>query len=255
MAGRYCVVAVALLLAVPASSALKFDVEVDGLTSHAAYETEIGGEHLNASSSVENIGSIGCSFRLRADLEYGNTSTTAYSREAELWPGDTERISVVHFAPNYTGEVEGELGVEYCGNSEILRNFSYTVENAELEGEVDSRTISSGSEEARVKVDAGSGTLVPVSRPDGWKVGHAEVQQGEARLDYEAPLFNDEERIEYVLLREGEQPSRTKVSLEPSPTLAAIAASNRWRLLLVFSVLLNAVLLSRRFLQLKKPLN
>lgn len=255
MARRYIAVAV-ILLFVPVASGLKFNVEVSGLSDHAVYGTTVDTDPLNASASVENIGSIGCSYRLKADLRYGNSTDTAYSRAAGLWPGESKVVSTKYMVLNYTGEVRGNLSLEYCDEEYMLENFSYSVDNPAPDKEFESRTVSSNSTAAEVSVKGvDSATLVPVSKPGAWKVGHAEVEQGKAVLDYEAPLFQPEQRITYAVVKEGEPVGKLSVGLEPSPSLWAEISSNLWKLLFGLSVLLNAVLLLSRRIDVKKPLN
>jgi hypothetical protein len=212
----------ALFLTLPAYS-LTFDVSITDITEASVkdvqYQENVSAVQ-NINASIENTGSIGCGYRLKADYSYGNKSFDRYSPEYSLWQGDTERAAINIMASNHTGTVHGNLSVEYCGQSKQVTDFNYSTENVTFEEEIDTRTLDVNQSSAQVRFSEYSeGTLVPVEAPPYWRTSSVKLEEGKASLDYEAPIFDSRENITYALVQNQTVQGTSEISLEEQPTL------------------------------------
>ncbi len=249
---------VSLVILISSGSAFTFDVSIDDVsssrTTDVKYRENVSGLQ-NINASIANTGSIGCVYRLKADYSYGNQSFTRYSTGAPLWPGDTQRAEVFLITSNYTGEVQGNLSVEYCGQSETVQEFNYTTSNITLGNSTESRTFTADSDSAEISVkDYSEGTLVPVEAPPYWKTSSTSIQDGETRIEYEPPIFTPNENITYAVVQNGTVEATTKVGLKGNPTLVQ-SLMNIGRLPLFLLVALLAALNVAQYLRARRNQN
>jgi hypothetical protein len=205
------------------ASGLAFNVQIDALTSASVkdinYKEQVDGVQ-SINSSVENTGSIGCSYRLKTDYSYKNSSFERYSSAYPLWPGEEDRARIDFLVENYTGAVQGNLSLEYCGQEQKVSNFSFNTSNITVEREYSSKTIDSNSSAAKIRIEElDEALLVPVEAPPYWKTASEEVQEGKAVIEYEAPIFDSRENISYAVVQNGEVLGETTVELEYEKTL------------------------------------
>jgi hypothetical protein len=213
---------ISLLFILPAAS-FSFDLSVGDVASASVKDVQYS-ENISAiqniNASIENTGSIGCGYRLKADYSYGNQSFERYSSEYQLWQGSTARANIFLTTSNYTGTVHGNLSVEYCGQEQKVQEFNYTTENVTLGNKTDVRTLDVNSTSAEIRSSEYSeAKLVPVEAPPYWKTSAVDLNEGQATLEYEAPIFDSRENITYAVVQNDTVKATAEVSLEEQPTL------------------------------------
>jgi hypothetical protein len=239
---------VLLILFFPMAAGLSFNVDLAALTNHSVkdlqYDEEVEAVQ-NVNASVTNVGSIGCTYRMKADYSYGNESFTRYSPPVPLWQGESDRLEVQFMPLNYTGEVDTNVSLEYCGQTERITSFSFNdTQNTTSDVALDSRTVSVSQDSATVEVDRGD-LLVPKEEPSYWKTSSAEVVNGTSTVEYDAPIFEEGESITYSVISNGSVVGKTEVRLEPDPTLWEKLQERKleiFKALLGVSVLFNLLL-------------
>ncbi len=240
-----------IMFFLPAASSLSFNVNVDALTDHSfkdmEYRENVSGlQEINA--TVENVGSIGCTYRLRADFRQGNQTFERFSSPEPLYQGDYDRMEIKFIPEEYVGEIEANISLEYCGQKEQVDSLTFNVtDSTSINSTVDSRTISVNQESAFLEVRGD--LLVPEKEPSYWKTSSAEITNGTAEIEYDAPIFDEREEITYTVLEDGEIRGSTTVSLEPEPTLKEKLLDRKLELalgLLGISVLANLLLILKQ---------
>lgn len=240
-------VLVLTVLLIGPAAALEFNIEVNGVTDAGIYDLSEyrKGKLIEINATAENFGSVGCKYRLRADFNRSDRLEKAWSREAPVWPGGSDSLSIIYTPFNYTGEVPTEVYLEYCGLEKRVGAFNFSVNNSVEEvSQVDSRVVRSNSSAASVRTGIKDGYLVPLERPAAWKVSSARVKDSRAELDYSAPLFTPEKKVSYLVVNsQGEAVGRTEFDLEPEITLVNRITRNAEILALAASLLANIILL------------
>ncbi|MFQ3308437.1 MAG: hypothetical protein ACI977_000673 [Candidatus Nanohaloarchaea archaeon] len=212
-----------LFISVIPASAFTVQVSIADMTSASVkdvqYQENVSTVQ-NMNASIENTGSIGCGYRLKADYSYGNQSFERYSGEHQLWQGDSDRATLHLLATNYTGTVRGNLSVQYCGQEKQVERFNFTTENVTLPNATEVRTLKADEKSAEIRSSQyKSGRLVPIEAPSYWKASAAELEEGKATLEYEAPIFDPRETITYALVQNQSVEATVETSLEENPTL------------------------------------
>lgn len=248
----FLVLTMVLLFLTSTGSALDFNVEVSALLDSSEYNIEYTNETKDLQTikgAVENRGSIGCSYRLMAEFEYGNETYTRYSESHDLWPGGVAEAELNFIPMNYTGPVETTLYTDYCDTQKEVESFSFnvtelTVSNATVTSET-REVNSSGSVVGFEEVE--EGLLVPEESPPYWKTASSEVKNGEAVLSYDAPIFREGVEMSYTVLNnDSEVVGTTEVLLEPRDSWIETVKPYLIPAVLAVSLLFNAVLLVRR---------
>ncbi len=210
-----------LILSTGLTSALSFNVDVAEETDHTVKDlnySEKVAVNQKITGVVDNIGSIGCSFRFKGEFTQGNQTFERYSAPHSLWAGANSEIELNYIPMNYTGLVDTNLSIEYCGQEKEVESFEFNVTEKTLPGaEIDSRTVEADENQASIELSSGD-LLVPEESPSYWKLGSAEIINGSATVDYDAPIFSDGEKLRYTVLQDGEIVGTTEVSLKPEPT-------------------------------------
>jgi|APHM01.1.fsa_nt_gi hypothetical protein len=240
-----------ILFLLPAVSGLSFNINVGELTDHSVKDLDYS-ENISViqdvNATVRNVGSIGCTYRMRADFQQSNESFKRFSNPRGLWQGDYARMEVNYIPTNYTGQVQTNLSVEYCGQKNQVESFSFNVtEKTLINQTVESRTISSEDEEARVEVEGD--LLVPEEEPSYWKTSTAKIINGTAKIQYDAPIFDQREEIKYTVLDNGEIRGTTTVSLTLEPTLKEKILDRKLEIIsgvLAISILANILLVLKQ---------
>jgi hypothetical protein len=249
---------VPLLFLVFSGGALSFNVEIDDMTSFSAKDVNLPQEksaYQSINASIENTGSIGCRYRLKVDYNYSGESFERFSPSYPIWPGESERARIDLLVRNYTGNVEGDLSVNYCGQEEKVTDFNFTSENLTLEKEHSSTTISANSSNTQIRVhEVEKGRLVPVKAPSYWKTSSTELENGKAVLEYEAPIFQPEETITYAIVQNSSSEGFVKVGLDAEESLWDRVLNYRNELLYSLIVLLAALNIFQ-YLRGRKPEN
>ncbi|MFB6145138.1 MAG: hypothetical protein ABEJ99_01385 [Candidatus Nanohaloarchaea archaeon] len=243
----------ALILLSGIAAAANFNVNVNSEVQSSYYEFSYSP---NASTvhqtnvTIENRGSIGCTFRMKGVYSYKGKKFTRYSRGYEIWPGQSELAKLYFMPVNYTGPVDVKVSTFYCDRSKELANFTFNMTHKLLPKQtLDSATEKVGIQESSVKVDSvDNGLLVPLSAPPYWKAGSADIRKGEAKISYEAPIFRKGAKITYAVLdNQSRLVGKTTVKLEePQPTALENLESNLVYIFLAVSIALNGALILRR---------
>jgi len=249
-----------LVFLLPLSSALFFDVSVSEETNVSVKDFDYSDEVdkvQEIGAVVENTGSIGCTYRFKGVFDHNGTEYTRYSSANSLWQGSNTDVELAYLPLNYTGVVDAEVFIEYCGQEELVEEFEFNVTERTLpESELESRTVESDETSARIEIDS-EGVLVPEEEPVFWRTSSAEIIDGEASLEYDAPIFDDREELRYSVVDNGTVVGSTNVQLEPQPTLMEELQKHRNEMVigvLSLSILLNILLVLRgRGLEKKLP--
>ena len=235
-----------------ASTAVQFNVDVADDADSSEYEIDY---RQNVSTvqqinfTVENTGSLGCKFTSEAEFMYGNTTDSVMSPSRNLWPGDSALLQIHYLPLNYSGPVQADLYVRYCGKTERLKQMNFTVEEARMpDTELNSRTESVSSGYSRITIDREEAILVPDNRPSGWKAASARVEEGRAEIEYEPSLFRKGEEISYTVLdpSTGDFIGSTSVVLQEDEDILEKLSENGWTILLVLSMIANLLFLARK---------
>lgn len=226
-------------------SALQFDVNVDALTDSSEYGVEYRNNTTvqQVNTTVLNAGSIGCTFRLKGEFEYANRTQTRYSSPYAMFPGAEEMMQLYFVPENYTGQVETTLYTEYCGQSKQIKQFNFTSpESVVSNNTVESTTRSVTNTESSIDIEAENGRLVPKEAPAYWKTGSAEVVNGTATVEYDAPIFQEGKNLTYTVLdRQNNIVGETEVYLKSEETIWDRLQNNIYKILLAISVAANLV--------------
>jgi len=257
---RNTLLAAFLIILAGMAAGLTFEVDVAEITNHSIKDLEYSDEvELNQeiSANVENVGSIGCTYRFKGEFEQGNDSFERYSAPHSLWSGANSEIELNYIPMNYTGHVDTILYLTYCGQEEEVESFEFNVSKNTLPGaDVDSRTVEADQSQASVEISSGD-LLVPEESPSFWKVGSAEIVNGSATVDYDAPIFNEGETLRYTVLEDGEVAGSTEVGLKAEPNYMEKAWNHRFvaaTALLILSFFGNLLFLAeRRGLEISVP--
>jgi hypothetical protein len=251
MARRQAAVLLALAL-LPGAAALDFNVKVSPVAEATVVQprwdnvTETVHEF---NVSVDNMASVGCTYRLRGEFSRGNSTEAVHSGAYPMFPGTTSFMELKYVPLNYTGEVDADVDVRYCDRTEDVAEYSFEVNSSSItDARVETETLRVTEDSAEASFSVDGGELVPVGVPPYWKAGPSEVQNGSAEVEYEAPVFQNRS-IEYAVVRDGELLGTATVELEsPEPTLVdRILARKEQILLSLFAVsLLGNLYLARR---------
>ncbi len=255
MAGRevvYLLAVLFLVAAIPSTAGLELQVLISDNSDFSVHEVNYineteGVQRVNF--TVENVGSIGCEYRLKAVFNSSEDASQSYSGAHRLWSGDTSFAELYYLPENVSGTVDSEIYMQYCGNEDLVKRFSFRMSTPEFPNRtVDSETLDANSTHAMVSVDAAeSGVMIPRDYPGGWKVSSVEVVEGEATAEYDAPLFSPRTNITYTVVDSGgDVLGTTTVNLNVRPTFIEVLMQNRYRVLLAISVILNILLLMYR---------
>lgn len=243
------VAGIALLTLVSGAAGINFDVKISDITSYNAVDfnyTENPERLQTTNITIENTGSIGCRYRLRAEFNQSGKVVERWSQGYALWPGEAKLLSLSYLPINYTGPVDAELELHYCGRTADLENFSFNyTEKVTTNRTVGNRVLEVNSSSASVKLDVENGVLLPEESPAGWKTPSAQIKEGKAVVEYEPTLFHPEREITYSVYSGGEVVGTTTVKLDYQPTLLERLQKNAVEIVLGVSVLLNLLLLLR----------
>lgn len=247
---RKTVILLAAILLASTGSALNFDVHVDALTESSEYKVQYRNntsiQEIN--TTILNSGSIGCQFRLKGEFKYRNQTQTRYSNPYSLFPGE-EVMTHLYFIPeNYTGNVETTLYTEYCGQEKQIKEFNFSSpESVIAETKIESKTVKVNKTGSRVNIEAGNGRLVPKEAPAYWKTGSAEIVNGTATVEYDAPIFQQGKNLTYTVLNSQNQViGETKIHLKARETIWDKIRNNLFKILLSISVAFNIILVILR---------
>ncbi len=244
--------AVFLIAAIPSAAGLELQVLISDSSDFSVYDINYlnetrGIQQVNL--TVENVGSIGCKYRLRAVFNSSDETSESYSQAHRLWPGKTAFSRLRYLPENVSGKVDAELYMQYCGNEDVIKRFSFKSDTLSFPNRtVESETLEANSTHAEVSLEeAQNGVMIPREYPGGWKVSSVEIIDGGATAEYDAPLFSPRTNLTYTVVDSGgEVIGETTVNLNVRPTLIEVLFQNRYRVLLAISVILNILLLMCR---------
>lgn len=234
-----------LVIFIGLTAGLSFDVDVAEVTDYSfkdfQYDEEVETVH-ELKGNVENVGSIGCSYRLKAEYSQGDETFERYSSAEPLWQGSHADLSIHYIPMNYTGVVDGDLFIQYCDQEKHLEEFSFNVTENSLPGAgLESRTVSASENRAKVQLDNGD-LLVPEEEPSFWRTSSAPIENGYAKLQYEAPIFSESESITYTVVEDGSIAGSVEVRMEAEPNFPEKLVEHKTDILfiaLLLSLLVN----------------
>lgn len=231
-------------------SGLQFNVKVDALTESSEYGVEYRENTTvqQVNTTVLNSGSIGCQFRLKGEFQYGNNTKTRYSGPHALFPGAVSMMQLYFVPENYTGQVQTTLYSEYCGQEKQIKEFNFTSpESVVPNNSIESTTLSVNRTGSQVKAGSESGRLVPQEAPPYWKTGSAELVNGTATIEYDAPIFSKGKNLTYTVLdKHGNVVGETEIHLKTKETMLDRLENNLFKILLGVSVAVNLLLVILR---------
>ena len=243
----------AVLLLCFSVSALDFNVDVAEIVSSSEYDLSYLNETDTVQTvemSIENRGSIGCEYRLRGEFEYDDETFTRYSSPHQLWQGSYTDAEINFIPMNYTGTVEASIYNEFCDEEKHVEDFTFNVtENTVSNETVESETVSVTETDSNVSInDVEQGLLVPEEEPSFWKTSSASINNSEATLHYDAPIFRHGENITYTVLNsESEVVGSTEVWLNTEETFMDKVRDNlEYLVILALVLLVSGLLLERR---------
>lgn len=221
MAGsKNAVLLISSIFLIGSAAALDFNVNVAPTPEANLYQpNSTVNDYFNATVDVKNPGSIGCDFRIKADIEQGEQSLTRYSRAYSMWPGDIDRAEFLYLPINYTGEVTADLSLNYCDREEDIDSYTFnSTEKILPNTTIESKTLEVNRTNALVSLDIEKALLVPQEYPPYWKVGSIKAEDGKAFIEYEPTLFRKGEKIVYTVIQNGTVEGKTEVVLEDQET-------------------------------------
>ncbi len=231
-------------------SALQFDVGIGALTDSSEYGIEYRDNTTvqQVNTTVLNGGSIGCQFRLKGEFKYANQTQTRYSSPYAMFPGSEEMMQLYFIPENYTGQVETTLYTQYCDQTKQIKQFNFTSpESVIANNTIESTTRSVNTTSTRINIEAESGRLVPKEAPAYWKTGSAEVVNGTATVEYDAPIFQEGKNLSYTVIdHRNNIVGETEVYLKAEETLLDRLQNNVYKILLSLSVAFNLALVILR---------
>jgi hypothetical protein len=216
------------MLFLSGAAAMEFGVNVDTKVDQANFNLEQfnNSDTTEFKLTVENVGSVGCQYRLAGNF-YSDRVKMFYSGDRPMFPGTAQDISLTYTRENYTGNVTGELYLEYCNRREHLENRTFTVDNDPVENEISSEVLEVNRTGASVEINRTNGTLIPVEQPPLWRIGSTEIEDGEASVEYNPPIYREGENLSFIVNDEGENIGYTQVKLEKEETLMDRLAERR----------------------------
>lgn len=248
---KILVLLTAVILSLSTASALSLQVTIDSMTRADVKNVQFdeNSSISNVNASIMNTGSIGCQYRLKLSYTYGNDTYSSYSDRKALWPGASELAELKAPVINYTGPVNSTLYAMYCDQMEEVEKFTFNAtENITVESKIESSTRSVDDEKASVDLDVEGGELVPVDTPPYWKASYADIKNGSATVEYEAPIFDQKQNLTYLVRSDGKVVGTTKVELTAQKTLLdkLMSVDRKWLFGLIgFLALINVFLLYR----------
>lgn len=214
---------IVLLVLTVSAAALSFNVQVKEQTQFNEYQVK----YSNTSSLYqrvdlvsENPGSLGCNYRMKTRIHYGDKTVTRFSKAYPMWPGDTADATIKFLPYNYNGTVNVSLSSFFCDRQQHITNFTYQhTEVVNTTEKIESRTTHVEDDRAKIYTpETGKALLIPIETPAYWKTGSTEVRGKYASIEYEPPLFKEGEEIKYLAVRNGTVLGKTTVVLEDEET-------------------------------------
>jgi hypothetical protein len=238
--------AVFLLLASSAAAIMRINVYVagaiDGKIPHYELPEAAVGEPVSFLVVWENTGSVGCGFRLRADVyeRVGDTLQSAYSSwsaEAPIEPGGVAELEAFWY-PEKSGDYTVRTFLYFCNSIDEgpSGNFSVTAANRSRLFVLPAAVRASGNEEyaefiINPKENLSSVTLVPRDYPMGWvfesarKDGLVAGQDNVVRVGYRAAIWKEANVTFDLVSSDGRYYQPVTVELkkpEPFPVYEAV---------------------------------
>lgn len=239
------------ILAITTSTGIGVEINLDSLAKQGVKDINYPENfsdtfHLNA--SVNNPGSVACQYQLRADTNQTDDKViNSYSNKETIYPGQTARLKLYQIPLNYSGKIQGDLTVEYCGKKEKVENFTTeSLNQTELQiqnktHEPREKTVNKTITTIETGKKIENTILIPYDTPGYWKVQPAKVENKSAVLKYEAPVFEKWRNITYIAVnQETQEPiAKVKTDLNENPTLKEKITRNKYQTLLAISIILN----------------
>lgn len=241
-----------VLVFVSTAAAFELSVVVDPLknVSVKGLEYDNSSQVQDVVLNLDNTGSVGCTYRVKAVSEYNNTFYEHYSKEYPIWPGSNSDVDMSFALANKSGQVNTSLFISYCDGEQFLESFNWTSEPVGTINEVNSETLSASETSVKAEFSRENGSLVPVETPPYWKVSSAKIENSTAELTYNPSIFKETNLTYAVTNEEGSIIGKTEVSLkDPEPSLKQKILDNKWFLfaaLFALSLIGNLLLLRKR---------
>lgn len=242
---------ISVIMLIGAGAALDFDVQVSAITSFNTFDTRYSNQTSslqNLNLSVENTGSIGCTYRLKGVFNYRKNSRERFSEPYSLWPGEETRAELFFIPENYTGKVRAEIYSTYCGQEEKIKEIEFNSTRKNIpNATVNSTTVTADDERAELSLQVENGVMVPQQTPPYWKASGSKIVNGSATLRYDPPIFQEEEKLNYTVVDDsGDVLGTTSVALKSEVEPGLIEKVWNQRLKLLFAVLLISLAVNVR---------
>jgi|AntRauMinimDraft_2_1070382.scaffolds.fasta_scaffold00551_3 hypothetical protein len=235
----------AIVFLISTASALQFGVEIGALTDSSEYGTEYRNNTAvqQINTTILNAGSVGCEFRLKGEFEYANQTQIRYSSPYALFPGSEAMMQLYFIPENYTGQVDTTLYSEYCGQEKLIKEFNFSSpESVVSNNTMESITRSVGTTSSIIDIESENGRFVPKEAPAYWKVGSADIVNGTATIEYDAPIFREGENLTYTVLDSRNNiVGETEVYLKAENTLIDRLEENLYKILFGVSAIFNLI--------------
>jgi hypothetical protein len=204
--GKLAVVFLLLFASIALSIKVNVNVkgEIGGYIEYMDYEKIVNGTIQNFFITWYNSESVGCTIRIRIDINDGNKTYTIWSDKKPVEPGD-HRDFELFWIPQHTGNYSWNVLIYAC--NEIFSGPNGTFEVISLSSPKKTIIIKSAKSTAEgieIKIKAESYAkdvvIIPTNFPLGWVVEHAkinEMKKGEERtvlVKYE-PATPKNERV------------------------------------------------------------
>jgi len=215
--------------------------------------------------TLENTGSIGCTFQAGLETEIDGEENVAWSEPVQLWPGDSTFMQINDVYQNKTSTANATLFLDYCYQTDELENFQYEIdaplddENNQTSSEIETSTLTSSETQANISSDLEEAILVPKDSPSMWRTSSATIENGQSTLNYDTQIFDENQVLTYYVLQDGELLGETQVQLAPETGIVGTIQENIVGIILVLSVVLNVLFITqkepKKLLNTIKPLN
>ncbi len=231
------------------AGALAFNVgvapDIDHAVHNLSHQDETGSLQ-TVTATVENAGSVGCTYRMDATVRQDGDTATRSSAPRPLFPGAAADVSLPFIAYNTTGPVDVTVNLTYCERTVTLDTFTYEMTGRVLNAStMESTTETVSTEAATVSLPVDDALLVPRDAPPLWHPAPASVVNGTATVRYDPPLFNDARTLQYSVVNRtsGALIAETSIALQAEETWQDRLLAMKWQLLLALSLLANLALL------------
>lgn len=246
-----------ILIIAGSGATLSLDVNIDEITQYDTVQIQHKEEIENLQEinfTIENTGSLGCKFQAGLETNINGTEQLAWSKPAQLWPGDSQDMEIKQIHENQRGTADARLFLEYCYQTETLENLTYNIDQdstAEQENQttktedIETTTTATTENQSNITTEIENATLVPKETPSMWRASASTIENGQTTINYDTQIFDPEETLKYYILQNEEIVGETTVKLTPETGLLDTVQKHLLEIILILSILFNLLLLTQ----------